>query len=305
MRLTFLGTGSAWSLPEIGCDCFICQKMHKNKETRLRTSLYLECGESILIDCGPDIVRQWWNNGLKSVDAVLITHEHGDHYLGLDELVALRRSTAPENWSPIPTYATKQAWETIEVRFGYLLEKTLDKRLAVPGEALPGMQTKISPFKTYHGPVAKGSVGYVVEDGGKRLMYTSDLLYTEDEGARVDRLDVLVIQSHWLNEPEVNRPSLLSLQRALPMIVNWEPREKVFLVHISDADQVIDDPANDYLKKVPPAAPLEDPRTGIPYPVPTCQAEWQEVAERVFQDNNIDIPVYVACDGLTVDIVNS
>ncbi|MEJ2236522.1 MAG: MBL fold metallo-hydrolase [Syntrophobacterales bacterium] len=116
MRLTFLGTGSAWSLPEIGCDCFVCQQMHKNKETRLRTSLYLECGERILIDCGPDIVRQWWDNGLKAVDAVLITHEHGDHYLGLDELVALRRSSSPKDWRPIATYATTAAWETIEVR---------------------------------------------------------------------------------------------------------------------------------------------------------------------------------------------
>jgi hypothetical protein len=86
------------------------------------------------------------------------------------------------------------------------------------------------------------------------------------------------------------------------MIANWEPREKVFLVHISDADQVIDDPANDYLKKVPPEAPLEDPRTGIPYPVPTCQAEWQEIAEKIFKDNDIHVPVQVAYDGLVVEI---
>jgi phosphoribosyl 1,2-cyclic phosphate phosphodiesterase len=158
------------------------------------------------------------------------------------------------------------------------------------------------PFKTYHGPMAKGSVGYIIEDGEKRLMYTSDLLHVEGEETRVGRPDVLVIQSHWLNEPEFNRPSLLSLQRALPMIQAWKPKEKVFLVHISDADQVDGDPANDYLKKVPPAAPLKDPRTGIPYPVPTCQAEWQEIAERVFQDNNINVPVRVAYDGLVVEI---
>jgi len=132
MRLTFLGTGSAWSLPEIGCDCLICRQMHKNKETRLRTSFYLEAGERLLIDCGPDIVRQWWTNGLKSLDGVLITHEHGDHYLGLDELVALRRSIAPANWRPIPTYATESAWEIIELRFGYLLEKTRRKDWLFP-----------------------------------------------------------------------------------------------------------------------------------------------------------------------------
>ena len=302
MRLTFLGTGSAWSLPEIGCECLICRQMHKNRETRLRTCFYLEAREKLLIDCGPDIVRQWWSNGLKSIDGVLITHEHGDHYLGLDELVALRRSTAPGNWRPIPTYATESAWETIELRFGYLLEKTLEKRLVVPGEPLPGLETRVIPFKTYHGPMAKGSVGYGFEEGVKRLIYTSDLLHLEGQEDTVRHPDVLVIQSHWLNEPEFNRPSLLSLQRALPMIRTWEPKEKVFLVHISDADQVPGDPANDYLKKIPPEDPLKDPETGLPYPVPTCQAEWQQVAERVFRDSGIDIPVMVAYDGLTVEI---
>jgi phosphoribosyl 1,2-cyclic phosphate phosphodiesterase len=276
--------------------------MHKNKETRLRTSFYLEAEERLLIDCGPDIVRQWWNNGLKSLDGVLITHEHGDHYLGLDELVALRRSSAPDSWRPIPTYATESAWETIELRFGYLLEKTIDKKLVVPGKPLPELQTRVVPFKTYHGPMAKGSVGYLFEDVGKRLVYTSDLLQLEGQEDILRQPDVLVIQSHWLNEPEFNRPSLLSLQRALPMIRVWEPKEKVFLVHLSDADQVPGDSANTSLKKIPPKDPLKDPETGIPYPIPTCQEEWQQVAERAFKDSDINIPVQVAHDGLTVDI---
>jgi phosphoribosyl 1,2-cyclic phosphate phosphodiesterase len=276
--------------------------MHRNKESRLRTSLYLEAKEKLLIDCGPDIVRQWWTNDLKSLDGVIITHEHGDHYLGLDELVALRRSAVSHAWRPIPTYATAASWDTIELRFGYLLEKTLERRLAVPGEPLAGLHTRVVPFKTYHGPMAKGAVGYVFEDGGKRLVYTSDLLHLEKQKDILRHPDVLVIQSHWLNEPEFNRPSLLSLQRALPMIRAWEPREKVFLVHISDADQVVGDPANTYLKKIPPADPLKDPQTGIPYNVPTCQAEWQEVAERAFKDSGITTTVQVAYDGLKVEI---
>ena len=302
MKLTFLGTGSAWSLPEIGCTCLICQKMHKNKETRLRTSIYLEDRDRILIDCGPDLVRQWWTNGLEGLEAVLITHEHGDHYLGLDELVALRRSSPPGRWQPIRTYATATAWETIGLRFGYLLEKTLEKRLVVPGQPLEGLVSTVIPFKTFHGPVARGSVGYVIEGSGKKLVYTSDLLHLDNQVNLIRHPDVLVIQSHWLNEPEVNRPSLLSLQRALPMVSAWKPKEKVFLVHISDADQVPGDPANDFLKKIPPKDPLKDSRTGTPYPIPTSQVEWQQVAERAFRDNDIDVPVQVAYDGLTVQI---
>jgi phosphoribosyl 1,2-cyclic phosphate phosphodiesterase len=302
MKLTFLGTGAAWSLPEIGCTCLICQKMHEKEETRTRTSLYLAAQEKLLIDCGPDMARQWWTHSLSGLDAVLITHEHGDHYLGLDELVALRRSSNPNTWRAIPTYATAAAWETIEQRFGYLLEKTLEKRLAIAGEPLIGLQTGVHPFRTFHGPMAKGAVGYVFEDRGRKLVYTSDLLHVEAEQELIRQPHVLVIQSHWLNEPEVNRPSHLSLQRALPMIRSLAPQEKVYLVHISDADPVPGDPANDYLKKVAPEDPLKDPETGIPYPIPTCQEEWQEVVERVFEDRAMNVPVQVAYDGLEVEI---
>jgi phosphoribosyl 1,2-cyclic phosphate phosphodiesterase len=302
MRLTFLGTGAAWGLPEIGCDCFICQEMRRRKEVRTRTALYLEAGERILIDCGPDIARQWWANGVQGLDAVLITHEHGDHYLGLDELEALRRSSDPERWSPVPTYATAETWQAIEQRFAYLLNKTLGKRVAIPGEILSGLETLVVPFKTFHGYMAKGSVGYLFDHGGKKLVYTSDLMHVEDQEEILEEPHVLVIQSHWLNEPRVNRPSLLSLQRALPLISGWRPREQVFLVHISDADPVFGDPANIYLKKVPPKDPLRDPRTGRPYLIPTCQKEWQVVAERAFMDHDIEVRVQVAFDGLRVEI---
>lgn|SRR5512139_834577 len=301
MRLTFLGTGSAWRMPEIGCDCVICGEMRRRGETRSRTSLYLEAGEKILIDCGPDITRQWAANGLTGVDAVLITHEHGDHYLGLDELEALRRSTEPARWHPIPVYATEAAWETIEQRFAYLLGKALERRVAQPGKPLGGLKTRIVPFKTFHGPVARGAVGYVATAGKKKLVYTSDLLHVEEGGKLLRQPQVLVIQTNWVNEPQVNRPSHLSLQRALTMIHDWQPQGRVFLVHISDADPVPGDRANVYLKKVPPADPLRDPRTGEPYTIPTCQEEWQELASQVFADRGIEAPVQVAWDGLTVE----
>jgi len=302
MRLTFLGTGSAWRLPEIGCDCAICAEMRRRGETRSRTSLYLEAGERILVDCGPDIAGQWAANSLAGVDAVLITHEHGDHYLGLDDLEALRRSTEPAKWHPVPVYATEAAWETIEQRFGYLLGKALERRVAQPGKPLGGLKTRIVPFKTFHGPVARGAVGYVMTAGKTKLVYTSDLLHIQEGGRLLRQPQVLVIQANWVNEPRVNHPSHLSLQRALAMIHDWEPQGRVFLVHISDGDPVLGDPANVYLKKVPSADPLRNPRTGEPYPIPTCQEQWQELAIQVFADRGIKVPVQVAWDGLTVEL---
>ena len=69
---------------------------------------------------------------------MLITHEHGDHYLGLDELLCFRRNLPPKDWTPIPVYATEQAWSQVETRFGYLLGSLLEKRLAIPGRNLRG-----------------------------------------------------------------------------------------------------------------------------------------------------------------------
>lgn len=303
MDITFLGTGSAWALPEHSCTCAICTTMDIRGEERTRASFLVSATEKILVDCGPDVRIQMRRTGLPRPDLVLITHEHGDHYLGLDELLAFRRSLPKEEWQPIPVYATATSWAAIEVRFGYLLGSLLEKRIAVPGKPLEGCRDRIIPFKTFHGPTAPGSVGYVVEqateNGGLfRLAYTSDLVRVEDEIPELFHLDVLVIQSHWLNEPSENRPYHLSFQRAMDFIQRWNPTHSTFLIHLSDADEVPGDVANVMLKKFKPLSPLREPSGGEPYPIPRCHEEWQKVVDRIRQDYYLPGPIIVAYDGL-------
>jgi phosphoribosyl 1,2-cyclic phosphate phosphodiesterase len=112
----------------------------------------------------------------------------------------------------------------------------------------------------------------------------------------------LIIQSHWLNEPKENRANCMSLERGLEFIRAWKPKDRVFLTHISEAYPVEGDPVNGALKKLAPRKPLEDPETQLPYPLPTCQAEWQTVAEKVFLDQKIPVPVIVPSDGLEVHL---
>ena len=114
-------------------------------------------------------------------------------------------------------------------------------------------------------------------------------------------LDVLVCQSHFVHEPAFNRANHLSLQRALPMLARWQPG-RVYLVHLSCQDFIPGGvPANRMLKKYEPADPLPDPER-TPYPVPRDQASWQALAERVFLDHGLTMPVTVAHDGLKVEI---
>ncbi len=231
MEILFLGTGSAWAVPEHSCACAICSRMLAEGEERTRTSFLVRGSESILMDCGPDWRIQMKANQLERPDVILITHEHADHFLGLDDLLAFRRSLPADSWSPIPVYATEQTWKAIEVRFGYLLGSLIEKRYAVPDIPLDGIKTRVTPFKTYHGPTAAGSVGYVLKDqvSGQnfKIVYTSDFSRLDAEPSILMNPDVLIIQSHWLNEPRENRPNHheLSTRHGLHPKVETSPRD--------------------------------------------------------------------------------
>ncbi|MCF8032110.1 MAG: MBL fold metallo-hydrolase [Desulfarculaceae bacterium] len=308
MELIFLGTGGAWGLPEHQCPCATCRHLRSIGQYRTRTSLWLEGPARVLIDPGPDLRAQLMREDLPRPDAVLITHEHGDHYLGLDELLCYRRNVPPDAWEPIPVYASAEAWEQIEARFGYLLGSLLEKRLALPGAALSGApfgpNLGCTPVKTDHGPIPKGSLGYRFElatpEGPYGLGYTSDMTAPLEPDAFAG-LDLLVCQCHFVHEPAVNRANHLSLQRALPQLLRWQPG-RVYLAHLSCQDHIPgDDPANAMLKKYAPAEPLRG-ADGEPYAIPRDHAAWQALVERALPEHGLTMPVTVAFDGLRVPL---
>lgn len=88
LKIKFLGTSSAEAIPREGCDCRQCQSKDK-KDKRFRSSL-LVCGR-ILIDAGPDILKQLTQAQINNLDSVIITHEHQDHIGGLKYLLKTRR----------------------------------------------------------------------------------------------------------------------------------------------------------------------------------------------------------------------
>ena len=87
-RLTFLGTGTSQGVPMIGCECEVC-KSEDSRDKRLRASVFVEYeGLKILVDAGPDFRQQLLREGIGSVDAILLTHNHKDHTGGLDDIRA-------------------------------------------------------------------------------------------------------------------------------------------------------------------------------------------------------------------------
>ncbi len=308
MEILFLGTGGAWGLPEHQCPCATCAHLRAIGQSRGRSGLWLDAPAPILIDPGPDLRAQLMRHDLPRPAAVLISHEHHDHYLGLDELLCYRRNQPPEQWTPIPAYASAQAWEQIEKRFGYLLPSLLEKRLAIPGQDLEGYpfgpSLSCRPVKTYHGPVPQGSLGYIVSDlsgpAPRCLGYTADLVRSEDPDGFAG-LDLLICQCHFLSEPKENRAHHLSLQNALPLLKRWAPRRVVF-THLSCQDFIPgDEPANQMLKKYAPSAPLADP-AGRPYPVPRDQESWQRATRQILADHGLAMESLVAWDGLRLNL---
>jgi phosphoribosyl 1,2-cyclic phosphate phosphodiesterase len=137
-------------------------------------------------------------------------------------------------------------------------------------------------------------------DSSQRLVYTSDFMRIDEEPQLLCEPDVLVMQTHWFNEPHFNRPFHMSFQAAMDYIRRWKPKTATYLVHMSDGDLVEGDPCNNSLKKIAPASPLKPPGSETPYSVPKCQREWQDTVERVCNDHGIPGEIVVAYDGLTI-----
>ena len=106
-------------MPVIGCDCEVCTSADL-RDHRLRVSILIESPETtVVIDTGPDFRQQMLREGVKKLDAVLITHEHNDHIIGLDDV-------RPFNFKqkrPMPVYAMSRVLGEIQQRFKYIFDK--------------------------------------------------------------------------------------------------------------------------------------------------------------------------------------
>lgn len=293
-------------MPELNCDCMICRDMRQRHEKRERTALLLSGRTNLLIDCGPDIASQLSRHAVRHLDGVLITHEHGDHYIGLDELFSYKRTSPRGEFKPIPVYMSPASWEIIKMRFGYLEQMEVIKvHEVIPKRFSPVAEFNVFPFRTGHGAFAGGSVGYLIKNTeGRpfRLVYTSDFMTLPEIPEEIKRPDYLILQCSRLNEPVKNTPQLMSFQRAMEFMKLLKPTREIFLVHIGDGDQVPGDPANAMTKKREPASPLTPPGSSHPYPIPRNQEEWQSLVNQILSDYNLAVKCTVAFDGLTISL---
>ena len=119
VRLTFLGTGTSQGVPMIGCDCPVCNSADP-RDKRLRSAVLIEDEKTrIVIDSGPDFRYQMLRAGLKSIDAILLTHEHTDHIIGLDDVRAFNYFCQKS----VDVWATERVQRVVKKSFDYAFDE--------------------------------------------------------------------------------------------------------------------------------------------------------------------------------------
>jgi phosphoribosyl 1,2-cyclic phosphate phosphodiesterase len=203
----------------IGCTCSVCRSSDP-RDKRLRPSIYLDVPThaKLLVDTGPDLRQQALAHEVTRVDAVLFTHGHADHILGLDEV---RRFNAIQGGA-IPCYANAETWVTLRRTFSYIFDGMPRLGGGIPqlevheiGGPFTVHGVRVVPVPLWHGrmPVLGFRFG--------NFAYLTDCNRLDDEAWELVRgIDTLVIDA-LRDRPHSTH---FSVQEALDVIARIAPR---------------------------------------------------------------------------------
>lgn len=221
MKLTFLGTGTSTGVPTIACHCKVCTSPDP-RDKRTRPSLLLEYdGRAVVVDTSPDFRAQVLREGLERLDAVVFTHGHADHILGLDDV----RVFYFRQQQPIPIYADARCLETIRRVFDYIFN----------GSYPYGGIAKLDPH-VIEGPFELWKLRFVpvpVIHGNLQILgfRFDNIAYLTDVSAvpesslpLLEGLEVLIVDSLRHNP----HPTHLTVQQALDLVERLKPRQTFF-----------------------------------------------------------------------------
>lgn len=222
MNVTFLGTGTSHGVPMIGCDCAVCRSTDP-RDTRLRPSILVRtAATTVLVDAGPDLRAQALRHAVRRVDAVLFTHGHADHILGIDDL---RRFNAMAK-APMPCYGDARTLDDIRQTFRYAFDPGAPKGGGLPaldlhevtGDVRVGDLTA-RPIPLWHGQ--RTILGYRFGD----VAYLTDCNRIADEAwGRLEGLEVLVLDAL----RETPHPTHFSLGQAIEAAQRIGARRTLF-----------------------------------------------------------------------------
>ncbi|MGN6393336.1 MAG: MBL fold metallo-hydrolase [Gemmatimonadales bacterium] len=229
MRLTFLGTGTSFGVPQIGCGCAVCRS-DDPRDKRTRSAALVEAnGAAILIDTPPELRLQLLANDIARVDAVVYTHQHADHTNGIDDL----RVFSVRERRALPVYGPPETLEHLRVSFDYIFSDArpfagtskpdLELHAIEPNREVDVAGQFVLPLAFRHGHLRV----YGYRFGA--LAYLTDVKAIDAaEQARLGGLDTLVINALWWRP----HPTHLSIGEAVEAAKALGAR-RTFLTHLT------------------------------------------------------------------------
>jgi phosphoribosyl 1,2-cyclic phosphate phosphodiesterase len=225
MKLTFLGTGTSTGVPTLACDCHVCRSSDP-RDKRTRPSVLLEYdGRVIVIDTTPDFRQQALRAQLRRLDAVVFTHDHADHILGLDDV----RVFYFRQKIPIPIYADHRTMESIRRVYKYIFDQSyvygglakLDPQLIDGPFDLWG--ERLIPIHVLHGDLPVLGFRF-----GAAAYITDFSVIPETTLPLLEGLDLLVLDA-LRHQPH---PTHSSVEQSLRLVERLQPK-RAFFTHIA------------------------------------------------------------------------
>lgn len=223
-------------VPTLGCGCTVCTSPDP-RDRRLRPSALVRWREPqadggiervVVIDTGPDFREQALRTGLTRVDAVLYTHWHADHILGLDDLRPLSFTVFREG-GPIPLYASETTKATLERIFEYTFSPQSTYATRAKVRLMPlAARNRLLGVDFERVPVMHGMMEIAGFRFGRTAYLTDVSAIPEESFGLLEGLDELVL-SALRHKPH---PSHATVEQA----VEWARRigaKRTWLTHIA------------------------------------------------------------------------
>ena len=223
--LTVLGSGTSMGVPTLGCDCAVCHSTDPH-DKRTRPSIMIEYGgKVVLVDTTPDFYTQALREGITRVDAVLYTHTHADHILGIDDLRPLSYQLKPEK---LPLYARPDAAAFLRKMFSYIFDADY-KFGGLPQVELKPIDGAVDLFGVRFEPIIliHGEAQIYGYRFGSAAYLTDHSEIPESSLDQLDGLDILFLDA-LRHKPH---PTHSTVQNSLRIVERLKPK-RAFFTHI-------------------------------------------------------------------------
>jgi len=225
LRITVLGSGTSVGVPTLACRCDVCTSRDP-RDQRMRPSILIRYeGHNVLVDTTPDFRTQALRARIERLDAVLYTHEHADHIMGLDDV----RAYNFRQKAPIPIYGSAATLETIRRSFSYIFDRG-PAPSAVPKLELHELDggtfglfgLEFRPIRALHG----ASEVFGFRFGGAAYL-TDHSEIPEESLAQLTGLDVLFLDAL----RHIPHPTHSTVERSCAYVERLKPR-RAYFTHI-------------------------------------------------------------------------